>query len=187
MIKILNGQMQGSPPDNMSYMAGRGLIGRIVMPVTRYMRYANVKKYIRPAGRLLDIGCGDGYFLRKINCPKKYGIDKLMGEDITDKLDFPDNYFDYVTMLAVIEHAKKPDEIIREIHRALKPGGKFIFTTPRKSAENLIRLYAKDIESEHETYFDYERVEKLSNGLFRIYGFHTFIFGMNQVFALEKI
>ncbi|MBU2528609.1 MAG: class I SAM-dependent methyltransferase [Candidatus Omnitrophota bacterium] len=187
MIKIINGQIYGSPPDDLSYIGGRGILGRLILPMTRFMRYSNVKKYIIPSERLLDIGCGDAYFLQKINCREKYGIDKLMGEEITDKLDFPDNYFDYITMLAVIEHVKKPDEIISEIHRALKPGGKFIFTTPRKSAEKLIRLYAKDIDSEHESYFDYEKVEKLAAGLFRIYGFNTFIFGMNQVFALEKI
>jgi len=179
--------MIGTAPAAMSYIAGRGIIGGIIMPLTRYLRYINVRKYICPAERLLDIGCGDCYFLKKIECSEKYGMDKLMGEEITNCLNFPDNYFDYVTMLAVIEHVKNPDELIGEIHRVLKPGGKFIFTTPRKSAENFIKLYAKNIENEHETYFDYPKVEKMVAGIFRISGFNTFIFGMNQAFALEKI
>ncbi|MEA2082339.1 MAG: class I SAM-dependent methyltransferase [Elusimicrobiota bacterium] len=187
MIKIINGKAEGTPPPSRSYIAGRGIPGKFILTLTRYLRYRNVKRYIRPSERLLDIGCGDGYFLRKINCREKYGIDKLMGEKITDNLDFPDNYFNYVTMLAVIEHVKEPDKIIGEIRRILKPGGKFVFTTPRKSAENFIKLYAKNIENEHEMYFDYGKITKMAAGLFRISGFNTFIFGMNQVFVLEKI
>ena len=103
-----------------------------------------------------------------------------------DTLDFPDEFFDFVTMLAVIEHVTNPEVLIREIHRVLKPGSKLILTTPKKSAEWLINLYVKDIDEEHETYFSLESMSKMTEGLFQITHNHTFIFGLNQAFSLTK-
>jgi len=76
--------------------------------------------------------------------------------------------------------------LFREIHRVLKPNGKFIFTTPKRQAEFLFRLYAKDIDEEHESYFDIEKVKNLAGNMFEIEDYKTFIFGLNQVFCLQK-
>ena len=40
------------------------------------------------------------------------------------KLDFPDNYFDFVVCSAVLHHAVSPGMVLREAKRVLKPGGK---------------------------------------------------------------
>ena len=40
------------------------------------------------------------------------------------------NSFDYVVSFQVIEHIKRDFDFVREVHRVLKPGGKFIVTTP---------------------------------------------------------
>jgi SAM-dependent methyltransferase len=186
MIKITEQGVEGNALPDMSYIKGRRIVGKIILPITRYLRCVNVENYITNGERLLDIGCGDGFFIKRNNCKERYGLDKLLGDEIVDTLNFPNEYFDYVTMLAVIEHIEKPELIISEIHRVLKPGGKFIFTTPRKEAEGFIKLYVKGIEDEHETYFDYKRVEKMASGMFDIVGYNRFIFGLNQVFALEK-
>ena len=186
MIKITPTETEGVEMARLGYIAGRKGIGRIVLPVTRYLRAVNAERYIQPRQRLLDIGCGDGYFLRRSKCTERYGLDKRTGDEVTDTLDFPDGYFDYVTMLAVIEHIDDPGPLLKEIHRVLKPGGRFIFTTPKKKAEFLIRLYAKNIEEEHETYFDLDRVRELAGDLFDIQEHHTFIFGLNQCFCLVK-
>ena len=103
-----------------------------------------------------------------------------------DSLDFQDAYFDYVTMLAVIEHLPTPELIFEEIHRVLKPEGRFVFTTSRKQAELLMRLCVGDLEEQHESYFDYERVRQLIGDLFEIVGYHTFILGLNQAYCLQK-
>ena len=42
------------------------------------------------------------------------------------------------------------------------------------------------INEEHKLYFDYDRIKKLAGTMFDIEGHHTFIFGMNQAFCLEK-
>jgi len=44
----------------------------------------------------------------------------------------PDNHFDFVVSFQVIEHIKNDVQYVKEIHRVLKKGGKFIVTTPNK-------------------------------------------------------
>lgn len=43
---------------------------------------------------------------------------------------FPDNCFDLVITLDVMEHVNSPDVVVREVARTLKPGGSFLFTVP---------------------------------------------------------
>lgn len=45
-------------------------------------------------------------------------------------LPFPDNYFDIVTMLDVLEHVEDDLAAVREIQRVLKPGGAFVLSVP---------------------------------------------------------
>jgi ubiquinone/menaquinone biosynthesis C-methylase UbiE len=188
MIRVVRGKVEGHSMEKFGYIKRRPILGFIILPVTRYLRMVNVFKYIDISCRMkvLDIGCGDGYFLKKLKNADGYGIDKLLGDD-ANKMDFNNSYFDIVTMLAVIEHITNPEKIIDEIYRVLKPGGKFIFTTPKESAEFFINLYVNEIEDEHEIYYDYKKVEELTKGKFRIVKNHNFIFGLNQVFYLEKI
>lgn len=186
MLKMTPTETSGLAMADLGYVSGRKGIGRWVLPVTRYLRAVNAERYIAPAQRLLDVGCGDGYFIKRSRCEERYGLDKRTGDEVTDALDFPDQYFDYVTMLAVIEHLENPSALVREIHRVLKPGGRFVFTTPKKKAEWLIRLYARDVEEEHESYFDPGTVRDLAGDLFDVEGYHTFLLGLNQAFCLKK-
>jgi len=102
-------------------------------------------------GRILDIGAGSyPVFLLTTTFLEKFGIDKtfsaflqtkpkthtlaLMCHDIEseDPLPFQDEYFDIVTMLAVIEHIERYNlpRISQELYRILKRGGLLIITTP---------------------------------------------------------
>lgn len=94
---------------------------------------------------VLDAGCGRSNYVLEVN---KGSIAKIVGVDATkeatdgnaladeivvadlEKLPFPDNSFDAVTSLWVLEHVHHPDRIFSEISRVLKPGGKFFFETP---------------------------------------------------------
>jgi len=56
-------------------------------------------------------------------------IQSVRHEDVR-KTSFPSDHFDFVLSSDVLEHVPQPDEAFVEIHRILKPGGKFIFTIP---------------------------------------------------------
>jgi putative sugar O-methyltransferase len=89
--------------------------------------------------RALEIGCSDGLACDMLlsDAPERIeGIDILdkIGERFPDprigyhnmlaeKLDFPDDHFDLVFSIAVMEHIKKPRLVLEEILRVTKPGG----------------------------------------------------------------
>ncbi len=186
MIVIDSRDEKGAALDALGYVPHRGILGKLILPVTRYLRAANVKRYISPAERLLDIGCGDGYFLRRAPFEERFGLDKRLGDNVDKGLPFDAEFFDCVTMLAVIEHISDPRSLLKEIHRVLKPGGRIVLTTPKKGADALIRIYVKGIDDEHDTYFDRKTLTELAGDEFEVSGFHTFIFGLNQAFCLTK-
>ena len=184
----LNGDAScGTALPDFAYIEGRGRLGRQVLRLTRWLRAVNANRYIGPAERHLDIGCGDGYFLRRSPCRERYGLDLRLGDDpARDGLDFPDGHFDFVTALAVIEHIAEPKLLISEVTRCLKPGGCFILTTPKRTAEYLIALYAKDIGEEHERYYGVDDIVALAGDALELTGHHTFLAGLNQTFCLTR-
>jgi len=109
-------------------------------------RIAFISK-IPPGGKLLDIGCGSGEVLRRFLAVrpdvKIVGIDRqdfshevptgvVFNElDLrTDSIPYPDDYFDGVTMIQLIEHLDNSERVLREVFRVLKPGGRFYIETP---------------------------------------------------------
>lgn len=86
-------------------------------------------------GRLLDFGAGAGHFAKSQESRgwEVYSVDpysskanatsfcKMDGDLI--KLEFPDKYFNAITLWYVIEHLRNPAAAIAEFKRVLKPGG----------------------------------------------------------------
>lgn len=105
---------------------------------------------LRPGARVLDVGCGNGFtageFLKR-GC-EVVGVDlsetgielarrnypagrfEVMpaGEHLLEKLECP--AFDIVVSTEVIEHLYAPRPYIHGCYAALKPGGRFICSTP---------------------------------------------------------
>ncbi|MBR5585595.1 MAG: class I SAM-dependent methyltransferase [Alistipes sp.] len=99
------------------------------------------------SGRVLEVGTGTGYGIDIIapKCESFVTLDKTSAIDTTQlpentkfvsatvpPLPFEDGSFDYVVSFQVIEHIKHDKEFVREVLRVLKPGGKFIVSTPNK-------------------------------------------------------
>ena len=98
----------------------------------------------------LDVGCGDGRFLRvmeQMSVPRAglYGleldkrvVERLRGqgyggvycERAEDVSTFPEGGIDLVTMFHVIEHVDNPGTVIGRVRRWLSPGGVFALETP---------------------------------------------------------
>lgn len=99
----------------------------------------------RNSNRLLDVGFGAGDLLRaaaragwdaegvEVSRPAvenavRSGLNVHHGE--LAKMQFPDDYFDVVTAVEVLEHVPEPSQLCHEIARIVRPGGLFWATTP---------------------------------------------------------
>ena len=106
---------------------------------------------LKPEDKVLEIGCGEGFYTKKMlrftqniiatDISEKF-LEKAktntqnMANDYVccpaEKLPFPDNSFDKVLMSEVIEHLLDWREGVKEMKRVLKPGGIVVISTPNK-------------------------------------------------------
>ena len=108
----------------------------------RHLRF--LSRY-RKAGRLLDVGCSAGFFLRQARDEgwEVYGVEcnarsaqvarQIHGLNVSsalEELDFPNEFFDAVTFWDVIEHLPAPLSSVRSLARLIKPGGVVALETP---------------------------------------------------------
>ena len=98
-----------------------------------------IKKFfnfeIKKELKVLDVGCGDK-FLKEPFERKGFvyqGIDIDIMDFNNDEFPFPDNSFDFVISLAVIEHIKNTENFLSEINRILKKEGFIFLSTPNWS------------------------------------------------------
>lgn len=90
-----------------------------------------LKKHVVCKGKVLDIGCGwRAYFKNavRLDINPEYLPDFVA--DIQEGTDFPDNQFDTILMLDILEHLEYPHKAIEEVKRILKPGGMLYITVP---------------------------------------------------------
>jgi SAM-dependent methyltransferase len=92
-------------------------------------------------GRLLDFGCGSKPYKNLLEVDEYIGVDFVNeghphdNEQIDVYYDgktipFPDNSFDSILSSEVFEHVFNLPEILKELERVLKPGGKILITCP---------------------------------------------------------
>jgi SAM-dependent methyltransferase len=186
MIIMTDGGIQGTFPRDFAYCP-LPLLSRLVLRCTRFLRARNAERYVPAAAeRHLDVGCGDGYFLKRSRARVRYGMDRLLGDLPEDLGALPDETFDCVTMLAVIEHLDRPDEFLDQVFRLMKPGARLVLTTPRRAAHRFIRVYDPGVDGEHKDYYDRASLAALLDPGFELTAHHTFLLGLNQAFCFTR-
>jgi ubiquinone/menaquinone biosynthesis C-methylase UbiE len=132
-----------------------------LIPYRRLIERAAWEVKISNGGAYLDAGCGTGNLLvlllsagRDINvtgvdfssamlmrAEKKLNVNgrrvSLLQHDLNKVLPLGSSLFDGITCLNVIYALGKPEVLVEELHRVLKPGGKAIISTPLKEPKIL--------------------------------------------------
>jgi len=134
-------------------------------------RYYKQLSYLpRIKGRILDVGCAGGGWLKIVqeNGWDCYGVDfvesiyKQTGIDIRygylSDLGYPESFFNVVSAWGVMEHIHQPSKYFQCIHRLLKKGGKFIFIVPNADSLWSRWAYQEDIPR-HLHFFRYETLK----------------------------
>ncbi len=119
----------------------------------RFIPFLTRKCGLEFRGRVLEIGAGGAWLSAELSklpkvvevittdfsprqlqeeAPKVFKLLNAKAAKITrtpgdfHKLDFPNNYFDYVVSSAVLHDATNIVQVLREAKRVLKPGGRFV-------------------------------------------------------------
>ncbi|QRZ14374.1 methyltransferase domain-containing protein (plasmid) [Paracoccus methylovorus] len=133
-----------------SYSRWAPIYDRTFGAVTNMGRRRAVEYINRRGGSVLEVGVGTGLSLEHYGPQIQVtGID--FSQDMLDKaiakvqrlelkqvhelrqmdarsLDFPDNHFDTVTAMHVLSVVPEPEQVMAEIARVCKPGGKVVIT-----------------------------------------------------------
>jgi len=164
------------------------------------------------AQKILDIGCGEGYFLGEICKERKidaFGVDvseknlgcarlnapkaKFLLRDATNT-GFRAGEFDCVSALEVIDHIDEPRLVLGEARRILKKGGTLVLSFPESGAvwDSVWWVWTRTLGrrwyGEHEHFFKLEEFVKMLEGEgFATGSSKTAFFGMINVISVTKV
>lgn len=110
---------------------------------------------------------------------RRSNVNRILFDDMT-RSALPDNSFDYVVAVEVLEHVEEDEQFVKEVSRVLKPGGIFLMTTPngdfvKNTNPDHKRHYAKgQLASLLEACFSTVEVEyAIKGGTFRTLGLRS--------------
>ncbi len=106
---------------------------------------ALVRSHLTPDSRIMDLGCGRGgvveLFWRDVKLAagldpdvpslaehRAHGMPVVIGRG--EQLPFAGESFDLIVCIWVLEHLRRPHDVLNEVRRVLRPGGHFVFLTP---------------------------------------------------------
>jgi SAM-dependent methyltransferase len=153
-------------------------------------------------GRLLDVGCGENLLVKAHGNGVGVDIFPWPGVNVlcdTRRLPFQDGSFDSAALIACLNHIPDREQVLNEVHRALKPNGRLIVTM----IDPVVGYFAHKVthvlntdpdgcererkDGEHWGLWGERVRELLKNAGFVIRRHRRFVYGMNQLFIAEKV
>lgn len=132
--------------------------------IWRVFETEKVLEELRGEGRALDLGCGDGELAQILfaGAPglrwtgldidaadaalaRSRGFYEQVHEAPADRIPEPDGAFDLVFSNSALEHMSGLPAVIAEVARVLRSGGRFAFTVPTPSFDELL-LWRRALE-----------------------------------------
>lgn len=105
-----------------------------------------LQRYVPRGGRVADVACDLGYFIRNITAAERWATDvRDVAAELPDDVHFvqasglelaavmPNNYFDAVFFSNYLEHLSSAEAVLQQIKVAyalLKPGGRLVILQP---------------------------------------------------------
>jgi 2-polyprenyl-6-hydroxyphenyl methylase/3-demethylubiquinone-9 3-methyltransferase len=144
---------------------------------------SSVEQFLRSlpaASRVLDFGCGNGALIAGFagNGLELHGVDssrsgiryateqwrdvKFHLADVTALMppELPESHFDAIVSTEVIEHIYEPRKFVRNAHSLLKPGGRFLITTPYHGyLKNLALAFSGRMDSHFTALWDFGHIK----------------------------
>ena len=175
--------------------------GGLLSPFLRRARFRAAVPFIR--GSVLDFGCGVGELAQFCDESRYCGVDRDAAVVQTAKSRFPrcrfstelpsGEKFDTIIGLAVIEHMRDPEALLRQLRDVVALDGRLILTTPHpwfRWAHDLgarVGVFSGEASEEHETFFDAKLMrETARRASWEVLESKRFLFGANQLFVLKR-
>jgi SAM-dependent methyltransferase len=125
---------------------GFGLVYRVRSRLEA-RRMLKALSHVGPSGRILDVGCGDGFHLslirefgppgwtlegididpRAVEAGRRRGL--VIHQGTVEDIDLPDESYDAAIMIQTIEHVASPPGVLAAVRRLLRPGGTLLIVT----------------------------------------------------------
>ncbi len=130
-----NGKLRGSRDTK-----AVGVASRLMVDLIAGFYQRELPNYAK--GHLVDLGCGKVplYATYKDLVERNTCVDWAnthhpnpyldQEQDLNQPIAFPDASFDTIVLSDVLEHIRTPEELVREMHRVLRPGGHVVMNVP---------------------------------------------------------
>lgn len=148
----------------------RSLLSEREQKTPEFRRALRLMERVVPGGRMLDVGCGPGFFLALLGPAwQGEGVDvspaacahalEALGRRVQEGtfLDakYPDAAFDAVTMHQFLDHVVDPHAHLAEAARVLRPGGLLMLTNVINIASPCARIFGPYYRLLHPLHLSY--------------------------------
>lgn len=128
-----------------TWLAPVGAVLSWLPPIRRMILLNTTRRLVQPAGRLLDVGCGNGSFLltmRRLGwtvegieadpaaAQQARSVGLTVREGPVASIELEDGAYDAITVHHVLEHLPEPAKVLEKLARALRSGGVLVINVP---------------------------------------------------------